>query len=286
VLSGGSSTLVGEALDGRGAAQEVLRFLEGLRGDIETSGSLEGRLQEDLGLDSVHRLELLSWLSDRGVETDLDAAQALRTVTDIAALLVGVPVGSVVRAAGPAASRARQPRPLHLRNDRVTMRPVRSDDLGFLYDLATADEVAFRWRFRGAIPTFEAFQASLTQGVLTQLVVTSAKDMRSLGEVVVYNANQTHRIAYVAGVFIPDLHLTGVAAEAFQLFVRYVFQAWDFRKLYMETPAYNFDQISSGAGRWFEIEGVLKDFTYLDGRYWDEYILAITRPPDGSLASS
>nr|MDT0665497.1 hypothetical protein [Micromonospora sp. DSM 115978] len=52
---------------------------------------------------------------------------------------------------------------------------------------------------------------------------------------------------------------------------------WNYRKIYMECPEYNYGQLASGAGRWFEVEGRLKDFNYYDGQYWDEYLLAISR---------
>ncbi|EFC86323.1 hypothetical protein FrEUN1fDRAFT_0593 [Parafrankia sp. EUN1f] len=41
--------------------------------------------------------------------------------------------------------------------------------------------------------------------------------------------------------------------------------------------SYNYDQIASGAGRHFDVEGRLSDHSYYDGRYWDEYLLAIRR---------
>jgi hypothetical protein len=61
------------------------------------------------------------------------------------------------------------------------------------------------------------------------------------------------------------------------LFLRYVFTCWNFRKLYMEVAEYNYEQFSSGAGRFFEVEGRLREHFYYGGRYWDKLILTLSR---------
>jgi hypothetical protein len=61
----------------------------------------------------------------------------------------------------------------------------------------------------------------------------------------------------------------------FALFLNYVFSCFDFRKLYMELPEFNYDQFASGEGRYFELEARLRDHSFFGGRYWDELVLAI-----------
>ena len=61
------------------------------------------------------------------------------------------------------------------------------------------------------------------------------------------------------------------------LFVRYLFANWAFRKLYAEVRAFNLAQFGSGIGRMFEVEGVLTEHAFHDGRYWDQYVLAVSR---------
>ncbi|WP_322778654.1 GNAT family N-acetyltransferase [Frankia sp. Cas4] len=242
-------------------------------------------LRNDLHLDSLQQLELLVWLAARGVDIDATPAGQIATVADACMLLeaargsagdghpvVGrrrdVPPGPVTRAG------VRSPR---LHNGRFALRPVTPEYLPFLYELAISEEVGFRWRFRGAVPNQETFQAGLWQGVLAQFVVVLPATGEPIGLVVAYNADTTRGIAYLAAVFTPDYLLTGLPASAVELFVRYLFQVWNLRKLYMEVPEFNYELIASGEGRRFDVEGRLRDFNYYDGRFWDEYLLALCR---------
>jgi hypothetical protein len=52
------------------------------------------------------------------------------------------------------------------------------------------------------------------------------------------------------------------------LFVDYLFQGWPYRKLYIECPEYNQDQIQSFLSL-CHMEGLLREHLFLDGRYWD-----------------
>jgi acyl carrier protein len=61
------------------------------------------------------------------------------------------------------------------------------------------------------------------------------------------------------------------------LFLRYVFTYWEFEKLYMEVPEYNFPQFASGLGRFFEIEGRLRGHLKMGERSFDQLIVALYR---------
>jgi len=264
------------------AVREVTAFLATLATSAAGPAAADDRLHEDLGLDSLQRLEVLAWLAQRGVTVGAARGAELRTVAEVAELLgTG---GAAVPAPGGAPAREQgrpdpggQPRAVTLTAGGFALRPMTPEHLPFLYALATSEQTGFRWRFRGAVPSQEAFQAALTQGVQTQFVVVFQETGEPAGEVVAYNVDHPNGTAYAAAVFRPDLMRTGLPVDAFLLFLRYLFQVWNFRKVYLEMPSYNFELIASGAGRWFEIEGRLRDFTYYAGAFWDEYILAIGR---------
>jgi RimJ/RimL family protein N-acetyltransferase len=236
--------------------------------------------KRDLELDSIQRLELISWLAQRGVDVDAVPPGQPRSMADILSLLDSVSHVDAPRRADQAwSTRAAGPgaRPTRLSDGRFTLRPVTADYINFLYELAISEEVGFRWRFRGAVPSQETFRAGLWQGVLAQFVVTITTSGEPVGVVVAYNAESTQGIAYLAAAFTPQHLLTGFPVGVVDLFVRYIFQVWNLRKLYMETPEFNYELIASGAGRRFDIEGRLRDYSFYDGRFWDEYILAISR---------
>ena len=101
------------------------------------------------------------------------------------------------------------------------------------------------------------------------------------------HADLRNRYCYAAVCLAPELFAVGVGIEAFVLLVRYVFQCWEFRKIYLDAPAINYEQYKSGEKLGlFDVEGVLKDHMFVAGRFWDQYLLAVTRDHVESLMAS
>lgn len=155
--------------------------------------------------------------------------------------------------------------------------PVAPGYLEFLYQLAISEENGFRWRYLGAVPTVESFQQNLWSGVLTQFVVVENESSHPIGLVVAYSADLHHGLGYVGGTMTPRVGGTGLSMEGFDIFLRYLFTAWNFRKLYFEVPEYNSRVLRNSVGAVFAEEGRLRHHIYYDGRYWDRIILAIYR---------
>jgi RimJ/RimL family protein N-acetyltransferase len=167
------------------------------------------------------------------------------------------------------------PPPLATR--RVGLRAMQPDDLHFLYDLATAEQVGFRWRFRGFIPSYETFVHSLTHDVLAQFLVVHPETGRQLGYVVAYRTDPRNRYTHIGIVMIPSLIGKGVGGEALILFVNYLFATWSLRKIYAEIPEFNYGAVASGSGRFFREEAKLRRHLFYGGNYWDQYVVAIYR---------
>src|SRR5205814_1328065 len=147
--------------------------------------------------------------------------------------------------------------------------PVSRDMLPYLYQLAISTETGYRWRFRGAVPTYETFEATFWQGALVQFIAVQRLNGSPAGHLVCYNPEHGHGYAYIGAVFDTEYVGSGAAVGAVRHFVDYVFTTWAFRKLYMETPAFNYEQFASGEGRYFDVEGRLLNHDYYAGRYWD-----------------
>lgn len=65
----------------------IRRIRPDLRGDIESSD----RLRDDLGLDSLHSMELLSEVSEKyQIDVDPENVQEVRTVGDVTTFLSGL----------------------------------------------------------------------------------------------------------------------------------------------------------------------------------------------------
>lgn len=157
------------------------------------------------------------------------------------------------------------------------MAPPARSDVPFLYALATAPETAHRWRLRGHIPSIEQFEPEIWRNVLTQFVVRPSGSSTPVGLVVCYNADMGDGFAYVGAAFVPGLISTGFPMNAVARFIQHLFGTWSFRKLYFEVAEYNFDSLRSGAGELFEVEAKFSAHDFSGGRYWDKYVLAVTR---------
>jgi RimJ/RimL family protein N-acetyltransferase len=244
-------------------------------------------LRQELSVDSLAMMSLLAWLDTRGVTIGTGGNIPAR-VGDVLALLdkaavsrlsIQVTGASGLRLPGPAELPTLRPSasPLVpvLSTPAFRLVPIEPDDLDVLYALAVAPETCFRWRYRGAPPPFDRFAADLWSHVLVQYVARRTGDNQVVGHVVAYGASQGLSHAYLGAVFHPQYAGTGLAAQTVALFVRYLFQAFPLRKLYLEIPGFNWPQMRSGEGRLFQIEGVLREHHYYAGRLWDQYLCAI-----------
>jgi len=160
---------------------------------------------------------------------------------------------------------------------RVAIRPVFPADGGFLYAIATAPETAYKWRFRGSSPSPEQFSGQLWADVLSQRIVVQREAGTPIGLVVCHSPNLVDAWAYLAALASPRYESTGAMVEGAALFIDEIFRNWNFRKLYMEAPEFNVDQVRSGLGKWFHEEGRLKAHHFYDGKYHDQLLLALYR---------
>lgn len=146
-----------------------------------------------------------------------------------------------------------------------------------IYQLSIAEQVSFRWRFHGLIPTFEAFERNLHANVLVQFVVAPRSDLSAVaGLVVAYNANLQDGYVYVAA--INDRSFGVGALEGLLLLIDYLFANWPLRKIYLEAPEFNVPQFESAIRRGLlKEESRLLEHRFYQGRFWDFITWAIYR---------
>jgi len=164
-----------------------------------------------------------------------------------------------------------------LRNDYLYLRAVVPEDYPYLYLVETSGAMAARWGLRGATPGYQEWIQQRSAGVLAQFMILKVEDDSRIGLVTAFSADFQDGHAHLAALsFDPDgnsvMMMLGIG-----LFVDYVFKCWSFRKLYLDTAEYNYPQFASGAGKFFKVEGRLREHHYLDGEWWDHLILAIFR---------
>jgi RimJ/RimL family protein N-acetyltransferase/acyl carrier protein len=244
------------------------------------------RLNEDLGLDSLARIEVLIALEDRAMAPPGALAERARTAGELYDALApypplagdGTPDGRVSAARlGSAPVLPPPPTPAALSTPHVLFHLPGPDDMPFLYWLATDETTGWRWRYRGRVPTPDAFVEGLWSGVVTQFVVRRRGSNEPIGQVVLYDADHENGFAHLAAVFAPPVVRTGSPARSTIAFIRYVFDQWPLRKLYLEVPEFNLPLIGSAVGGILREEGRLRRHDFSGGRYWDKHLLAVYR---------
>ncbi|MHB8290015.1 MAG: phosphopantetheine-binding protein [Acidimicrobiales bacterium] len=267
---------------------EFVRFIAGCLEVSPASLSRGTRLAEDLGVDSVRMVELKVALSDLvGVEIaeGLEFVQAAKTIGSLHLYycdLLQRPLPEGHHSSSPAgvdagAKDRRTATGVPMAGARVGLRPLLPEDYRWLYALETAEEVGFRWRYGGTVPPFEVFAREIHAGVHAQFVVCPRGRSEPLGLVLAYQANMRSGTVYVGVVMAARTVGSGIGIEAVGLFMNYLFSTWSFRKVYFEALEFTYEAFASATPELVKVEGVLGEDHFYQGRYFDKYILSISR---------
>lgn len=159
----------------------------------------------------------------------------------------------------------------------MALRPITPNDYAMLQSLEMSTELEARWRLRGSTPSPDQWSQGFWSQVLAQFLVVSTREERPLGIVAVYQPSMKDGHARFAAARFPPVTRSPTMMLGIGLFLNYVFSHWPFRRLYLETPVYNLEQFTAGQGKLFTEEARLRDYYYLNGRYWDQVTLQITR---------
>lgn len=159
----------------------------------------------------------------------------------------------------------------------VRLRTIRHDDMNWIYNISTAPELGFSWRDLPGSTDPWRFPQEFSRGVHSQLVIERKRDGQQCGLVLAYRADQRNRTAYIGGVIDPTAHGFGWPFEALDLFIRYCFVAYDFRKLYAEVIDFNLPGFASVLRHRARQEGILRDYWWVGGAYRDVIILSMNR---------
>jgi RimJ/RimL family protein N-acetyltransferase len=129
------------------------------------------------------------------------------------------------------------------RTRNVRLRPLLERDLPALYVSALDPTQAHRWRFRGATPSPDHFrQTVFDPNVLAQYAVVEIDSDTLAGIVTAYGADLASGHCYGAMLRVASAASgvrPGAVTEGFGIFLGYLFDHFDLRKIYLEVPEYN-----------------------------------------------
>jgi len=174
------------------------------------------------------------------------------------------------------------------RSPNVTLRPIVDGDVQPLYLSSLDPRNNHRWRHRGLTPSPEEFrQALFTDQVLAQfMVIPVGQPGNPIGLVSSYDADAISGHCCIAAQRI-DLSGTaaeavavddpsrGLIAEGLLIFIQYLFDHFNFRKIYLELPEYNRSLIDGGAESLLVLEGQKTEHYYYGDKWWDQYTYAL-----------
>lgn len=174
-----------------------------------------------------------------------------------------------------------------LEGEHVALRPIEPADYLRIRRAETGSSLAFRWRHAGANVPPEQVAESLFSGVLATFLYTPRRaGAPGLGLVSAYGADPRHGFCYFAAgtlePFSSRFSTSAAAVESTRLFLDFVFQGWNFRKIHLECADFNTGQFGSFLDR-LDHEGTLKEHIFLSGQWWDFHTFTIWRDQWQSL---
>ena len=168
---------------------------------------------------------------------------------------------------------------MDLKTDRIYLRPITDADTEMVLNWRNSAVVKQRFIYRKDI-TPEAHQTwmdtKVKTGKVAQFIICLQAPHKPIGSVYMQNIDHTHKNAEY-GIFIGEADELGkgYGTDAAKLAVRYAFEELKLHKLYLRVLADNERAIRSYQHAGFEIEAIMKDEIYLDGKFCDVTRMAI-----------
>ncbi len=136
--------------------------------------------------------------------------------------------------------------------------------------------MGFRWSSDRRVPTYELFVERMRLDPAREFVAVAA-DGRPVGWLEAYNEDASSGYAWI-GVFMdPSVQGSGLGIEAIAVFIHYLFVSLPYRKLYANAIEESYRFFASGDGRFFYVEGRLREHEFYNGSFRDRLTLAVYR---------
>jgi len=156
----------------------------------------------------------------------------------------------------------------------VRLRAVEPRDYERLRQIECAGALVETYRFRGKTPSPDSYVAALWQDTLVNLAICVPPDGEVVGNLACYGASFRDSHAYFSVLVAPWAR--GAATfEAAEIFVTYLFDTFDFRKIYADVLEPNLGQFASLLGYLAREEGRFVGDVKIGGDWHDRVILAI-----------
>jgi RimJ/RimL family protein N-acetyltransferase len=160
----------------------------------------------------------------------------------------------------------------------VKLRPIAASDSDYLYEWRNTSSYRELFQGRRSIvrrDEFEHEQKNDASNRHQQFIVVHCAHQEIVGLVYSFSFNATDSTV-MFGIFIKDSYqLTQCSAIATVLFIKYLFDDLNIRKVSVDIYSYNMKSLVPCKKLGFEEEGVFKEHRYLRGKFHDVHRLAL-----------
>lgn len=155
-----------------------------------------------------------------------------------------------------------------------------SHDIRFLYDIMNAeDQYLYSTKLKFyAIEQFEKwFINRMYDDFHDFFIVYETGTSKAIGYVHNYDFSLVDGHCKLVVYILSEYRKTGLGGIAAVTFMKQLFLRYPLRKLYSTVYEYNSESLQSNLAAGFEVEGMLKDYRYFNGRYYGLYYLSISK---------
>ncbi|NLI91144.1 MAG: GNAT family N-acetyltransferase [Peptococcaceae bacterium] len=162
----------------------------------------------------------------------------------------------------------------------TTIRPLETDDLDLLYEWYNDQEFSYwvsgNWPY-ATLMRREEIERKMYEEDEHRYAVTDHQG-NLIGSVGFDEVNIPARSAKLyIGIGSKECWGKGYGTDALQVFIRFLFNQWNFHRLCAETWQENVRALSCYQKLGFIVEGNLREAYYIDGNYYDAVILGLLK---------
>lgn len=166
---------------------------------------------------------------------------------------------------------------------RIRLRPLDWDDLDVLQKWYEDPDVSY-WASGSHPDTLysryaleEQYERESHSEIIGRFIIETL-DKEPIG-LISYKSTNRQIQSVMIGIFLgeKDYWGQGYGTEAVRVFLRYLFEQWNYRRVELETWTGNERAIRTYTKCGFQIEGRLRDGFYVAGQYYDRILMGILR---------
>lgn len=109
------------------------------------------------------------------------------------------------------------------------------------------------------------------------MIIINKENNNPIGFIYSYNYNTNNQTIYTAVYIIKKYRKGIVGATAGMIFYNYIFKIKPIRKIYCTIYEYNKESLNLLKTAGFKEEGILKKHRYINGNYYNMYIMSLRR---------